>query len=301
MNGVMRVLRSSRTTIALLLVMSIWAGILSTFASGTGGPWRAAGAAPGLLLAANIIACTWSRLKGRPLSRIRHSCDLALHLALVIILGGMLLKSVTAVTTVSYLFSGEPIDSLDDSVGRRVPLGFGLVLRGYVESYYPARLQARVERAGDSTRFEELVLVEGRTATTRGGVQLGIRIDGERMVLIANGHLHELTRDTVVEADGWRVLPLADRRDVKKVVAEVDVLEKGGAVRQGRIGMNERFVHRGTRLTLTGWGVDERGIEYVSIQAVKEPFELFFWLGAILFSVASPLLLLAKAKSILPR
>ncbi len=297
MNGAMRVLRSSRTTIALLLVMSIWAGILSTFPPGTGGPWRAAGAVPGLLLAANIIACTWSRLKGRATWNLRRWCDILLHLALVIILGGMLLKSFTAVTTVSYLFSGEPIDTLDDSEGRRVPLGFGLVLRGWLESYYPARLQVRVERAGDSTRVEELVLVEGRTATTRGGVRLEIRIDGERMVLIANGRLQELTRDTVVEADGCRVLPLADRRDVKNVVAKVDVLEQGRTVRQGRIGMNERFVHRGTRLTLTGWGVDDRGIEYVSIQAVKEPFEPLFWLGAILFCIAAPLILAAKRES----
>jgi hypothetical protein len=299
MNGAMRLLRSSRTAIVLLLAFSTWSAVLT--ARGVGEAWNYVGALLGVLLAANIAACTWSRLKHKPLLDLRHASDLALHLALVAVVAGMLLKSATAVTTLSYLFLGETVDTFNTEDERPVPLGFGVLVREIRESYYPVRLMVRMNREGAPTVGEEKELVEGRPLTTGGGLRLETALDGEKLMLLVDGYPHEVTRDTPVEQGGWRIFPLAYRRDLKNTVAEVDVIEDGRVVRQGRVALNERFVHRGKRLTFTGRGRDEKGNDFVSMQAVYEPFEPLFWLGAILFSAACPVLLLVKGRSLPPR
>jgi hypothetical protein len=171
-------------------------------------------------------------------------------------------------------------------------------LREIREGYYPVRLMVRLNRAGAPTADEQKELVEGRPLVTAGGLRLETAINGEKVMLLVDGHPHEVTRDTLVEQGGWRILPLAYRRDLKNTVAEVDVIEDGRVVRQGRVALNERFVHRGRRLTFTGRGRDENGNDFVSMQAVYEPFEPLFWLGAILFTTACPVLLLAKGRSL---
>ncbi len=296
MKGAMRLLRSSRTAVVLLLVIAFWAA--GSTLPGVSPAWRIAGAAGGVMLAANIAACTWSRLRGKPILDVRRASDLALHVALILILAAMLLKWATAVTTVSYVFPNEGIDSFDDPAdGRPVALGFVLRLREFRESFYPARLMVRIVKTHDATGTER-ELVEGRPLAATGSLRLETRMDGERLMLLADGQPHEVTRDTVVELGGWRIVPLAYRRDIRNAEAGVEVLEGGQVVRQGIVAMNERFVHRGTRLTLTGWGRDEHGNAYVSMQAVRDPFEPLFWLGAILFCVASAMLMLAKGRGL---
>ncbi len=295
MKGAMRLLRSSRTAVVLLLVIACWAA--ASTIPGVSPAWRIAGAAAAAMLAGNITACTWSRLRGRPILHLRRGSDLALHVALILILVSMLLRWATAVTTVSYLFPNEGVDSFEDPAdGSQVQLGFVLRLREFRESFYPARLMVRIVRGNDAAGTER-ELVEGRPLAVKGGLRLETRIDGERLMLLADGQPYEVTRDTVVEQEGWRIVPLAYRRDVKNASAGVEVIEGGQVVRAGIVAMNERFVHRGTRLTLTGWGRDEHGNSYLSMQAVRDPFEPLFWLGAILFSIAAPLILAAKRES----
>jgi cytochrome c biogenesis protein ResB len=314
---------------ALLAVPgTFWSGEAGAkFFSGAFGAWSVPAArAVGLLdtyrsppfllvlavLALNVSLCTWRRLRARGAAGRTGAAllDAALHVALVAILAGGAGRALFGFTGTGYLFVGEETREVYDwGRGADAPLGFGLVARERVEEFYPLRVKVGVSRAADGAKLALLEVREGAAPALLPGGDLALSFQGldDRRALLRFGVAGRGLPASVelgAAESGAKVAPagpytltlVAYRRVLRGVRSRVAVVDGGRTVREVWIASNDPLSYRGASVSATGWGRDDAGREYVGIQVTRDPAAPLFWAGCVLFSLAAPLLLVARSR-----
>jgi hypothetical protein len=87
---------------------------------------------------------------------------------------------------------------------------------------------------------------------------------------------------------------VAYRQDLKESAALVAPVEGGRRGQPTWLDPRHLLVHRGHRVSMVGWGADEFGNRFVSIQVFRDPGAILFWIGAWLLAAALPLFLVVR-------
>lgn len=333
--GLSRLLRSSKLTLALLLLVAPLAAVGTVIPAGRLEAYLGQQGWPGLLTAArflgiagtfrspvflllvtlfclNVLLCTWHRARpalGSRERRARGALDAAMHLALVAMIAAGALKAAFGVIGMQYLFEGHEIRSIwVEARQAEVPLEFGLLLKQRAEDYYPLALRIGIR---DRSSGREVGLFEVREGA-------GVRLPGGEMSLALQAHdpagrrvrLRAATAAATADLDfdlfpggrisaafeRWEIVIVAWRRDLMRVRGLVQVIDGGRVVKEQWLLPNGRVAHRGWSAYLTAWGADRYQNQYLGIQASRDPAAALFWAGAVLLCGALPAFLVVRRR-----
>jgi cytochrome c biogenesis protein len=329
-----RALSSPRLAIVLLISVAVLS-VLGTFTQGVGdngirGPFLEAARFLGFgdpfthplfvslvaFLCLNIVFCTTQRFTIRhkaaessPSSRRRLLpwLDGGVHLSILVILAGGVIKGTMGFVATQYCFIGVPSNTAYEwRTDRELILDFAVIPREKVEEYHP--LQARIG-VKDSTSGEKVALLE-----LWGGQKAGIPGGEARLRLIGRDRENGLVRFEVQEGDEQKILEVESRKggradvefgrysfvlvawreELKTVRTLMAILEGERVVKEEWLVPNSSIGYRGTHLYQTAWGVDEEGNSFVGIQFSRDPGAPIFWAGAVAFGVLLPAFLFVR-------
>lgn len=320
-------LRSSRLTLVVLFLLALLASV-GTIPRAADAPGTPASPGPALqrffgiestfssplflalagLLVVNILFCTVHRFRRSKRGRGQRFLDLVMHLSLVLVAAGGVLKvNLGVVRTVAVPVGAETSAVYDWKSGTDVPLDFTLRVVRFETEYYPfrARVGVRDPRSGEKIGVAEVV--EGRPVPAPGGGELGLEeIDRERAsatfsvrtpgdrgrvsLALAGGP------GATTEFGGRGFTLLAFRDEEKSVRALVNIVRENGLVSERWLSTNGSLEVDGTKIFLTAWGRDRFLNPFAGFQVSRDPGAPLFWTGCVLLAAAMPLYFVAKRR-----
>jgi len=299
MHSLLRLLKSARLGLGLLLGLALIAGIgtipgnlKNTFSS----PLFLAVVA---VLLANIVACTTHRFRLHRGKSPLLILDVLMHLAiLVLVIGAVLRVVIGSVGTMSIQEGQEALEIYDWGSRRTIPLEFTLRVKKVVMEHYPMVVKVGVRDAGSGDRIALLEILEG-SEKIADGPGVGVRLLGvdrveERIGCLVRtpageGRIRlDLRSGPGATADygGYRFTLVAFRDEIKMVRALLSTRSADGSVVEHWLAPNERVRVGGANLFLTAWKTDPFGNHSAGLQVTTDPAAPVFWAGCLLFVAA---------------
>lgn len=276
------------------------------------------------LIAVGVALCTWHRLpliaalsrkySGSPRRRWTVLTDAAMHLSILVVLAAAATESLFGFVGTKNIPVGVPEARVFDwRSGRDVPLGFEIVVEELGMSYFPVLAKIGVTDTGTGKRLDLATIREGANTEISGGslaLQF-VRYDAAasllELVALREGKPEMVRFSTgpkgpnTALAGRYGLTLVAWRRDLREVLGRVAIRERGREVRRDQLRVNGRLRHRGWNLYLTAWGRDDYGNDFAGIQVTRDPGAVYFWCGAVLFSVCLPLFFILRRRVSAPR
>jgi len=274
-----------------------------------------------ILLSLNLLLCSWNRFSrwrtsarrsgGGPERRSRNAAkrvlDLMLHLSVVVILAGGVVKGLWSfVGTQNIYVGGATLTAYDWRLETDASLGFSVLVKDMVEEFYPLRAKIGV---GDAATQRKLALVEVQEGVrtripdseswievsgfdrTSGVMKLTAEAGGRRETLSLESRPGGVATDLF---EPFSLTLVAFRQDLKTVRSLIALRDGEGSVKEQWLAPNARIGYKGTSMYQTAWGRDENGKPYVGIQFIRDPGAPFFWVGSVLFSLVLPVFLVIR-------
>ncbi len=268
------------------------------------------------LLCLNIAFCTTRRFTLRrqgaesspsPRRRLLPWLDGGVHLSILVILAGGVIKGTMGFVATQYFFIGVPANTAYEwRTEKEIVLDFAVMPLEKIEEYYPLQARVGVRDAASGDKVALLEIWEGREEEVPGGAArvkvLGldreagvIRLEaaegGERADLEAE--IREGGR-TSFSFGRYTYTLVAYRQEIKTVRTRLVIMEGERVVKEEWIVPNGSVGYRGTNLYQTAWGGDEENNPFVGIQLSRDPGAPVFWTGAVAFAVLLPLFIIVR-------
>jgi hypothetical protein len=256
------------------------------------------------LLAVNLTFCTFQRFKS-----LRRA-TLFIHVGMVLTLIGGLISSFGYVATIN-IHEGSTTDTVFRwDIEQDIPLGFAVMIKKIRREYYPLPVKVGVLNKGEKAGL--FTLKTGESFEWQDYKILVDSIDLEKESLVLN----VLDKDNKLvgsyDTSGKSRLPsgfplefkLVAYRDpvLKKVGAELVILEAQKVLAEGYTEVNAPFYWNDLKFHVTNIAVDDYGFPYVGLQIVRDPGVRFVYIGFVVICLGclwhiSKLLKIGKKKS----
>lgn len=252
---------------------------------------------PAGLLVLNIIFCAGKRLVAMKASAPRTWTFAGIHLGLLLLIAGMAADGLYGFVGTGYFFVGVPSGAHRDwRAGRDATFPFRIEVRGVRVEYHPINLQVGV-RDPQGKKLGPFTVREGRSFEAESGtvVVTPRRFDVATKTLAFDA-LVGGTRYAGVRAGpggspplaGYVVIPVAFHDpEPSDYVAAVRFLRDGAPPVDRVIRINEPARYAGLSFCIVTQGTDPYGNAFVGLQVTREPGEVLFWIGGLLFGLSA--------------
>lgn len=248
------------------------------------------------LLLMNVIACTAHRVIHHKRRKLYQVLDLLMHLALVVLVVGSVLRVVKGDVGTLSIGEGQEASEMYDWGSRRpVPLDSPIRVVRMVTEFYPMLVRVGVRDLKSNERIALLEILEGKEQVT-GEANVSVRLLGADRV---EGRVGCLVRTpagegrirldlrsgpgATAEYGGYGFTLVAFRDETKMVRALLSTRQKNGQIAEQWLAPNERVRIGGKSVFLTAWKTDPFGSRFAGLQVTKDPGAPVFWAGCLLF------------------